>query len=215
MVSRLRRHARQAQGSIKWRTYECSKALALHRAGVDIVADVFRCRAGERGRREADCGPEQLGDAGRRHVQPSVQQADADQCEERRQDAGGVDVFDGRLARTRGIAARRGRHDVSAHAVPQQGIRDRSRYAEDQVALRAEAGRGGHSADVLRHRLSRTGLRGEQGLPATGGQHARRTGRRHRQGRLVGEERRSEGRCGQHQRAARLQGQGHHRHFGR
>ena len=32
------------------------------------------------------------------------------------------------------------RHDVPAHAVPQQGIRDRSRHAEDQVALRAEAG---------------------------------------------------------------------------
>ena len=37
----------------------------------------------------------------------------------------------------------------------------------------------------------------------------------HRQSDLVGEERRSEGRRGQHQCAARLQGQGDHRHFRR
>ena len=54
-----------------------------------------------------------------------------------------------------------------------------------------------------------------QDLPAAGRQHAGRARRQDRQGGLVREERRSEGRRGQHQCAARLQGQGHHRHHRR
>ena len=140
---------------------------------------------------------------------------DADQRAERRQDAGRLDVLHRRAARPRRLAAGRERHDVHAHAVSQQGVRDRPRHAEDQVALRAEAGRRGDSADVLRHRLSRPRLRREQDLPAAGRQHAGRARRQDRQGDLVGEERRSEGRRGQHQCAARLQGQGDHRHLRR
>ena len=194
---------------------KCLWAVDSKSAGIGAGARVFGCRTGECGRREADRRPQELGDAGRRHVQPALQQAHADQRPERGQDAGGVDVLDRRAARTRGLAARAERHDVRAYAVSQQGVRHRSRHAEDQVALRAQAGRGGHSADVLRHRVSGTRLRGEQDLPAAGRQHAGCAGCRHRQGDLVGEERRSEGRRRQHQRAARVQGQGDHRHFRR
>ncbi len=106
-------------------------------------------------------------------------------------------------------------HDVRAHAVSQQGVRHRPGHAKDQMALRAEAGRRRDSPDVLRHRVSGPRVRGEQDLPAAGRQHAARARRRNRQGDLVREERGSESRCGQHQCAARLQGQGDHRHFRR
>ena len=85
-------------------------------------------------------------------------------------------------------------------------------HAEDQVEVRAEAGSGGDSADVLRHGEPRAGLCRWQGLPAAGRQHAGCAGRQERQGRVEREERRPEGGRGQHQCAAHLQGQGHHRH---
>ena len=130
-----------------------------------------------------------------------------------RQDAGRVDVLDRRAARPRRLAAGDRRHDVPAHAVPQQGLRDRPRRPEDQVEVRAEAGPGGDSADVLRHRQPRPRLRRGQDLPAAGRQHAGGARRQDRQGAVDGQERRSEDRRGQHQRAARLQGQGDHRHL--
>ncbi len=111
-----------------------------------------------------------------------------------------------------GFPAGRRRHDVHPHAVPEQRLRTERRRSEDRLEIRAQAGSGGHPADVLRHRLPRPGLRGRQGVPAAGRQHAGGAQRQGRQGALVGEERRSESRCRQHQCAAHLQGQGHHRH---
>src|SRR6266550_2566605 len=100
-----------------------------------MAARVSRRRIGELGCRQADCRPQELGDAGWRHVQPALQQADADQRAKRGQDAGRVDVLHRRAARSRGFAAGYRRHDVFAYAVSQQSIRHRSRYAEKQIFL--------------------------------------------------------------------------------
>ena len=131
---------------------------------------------------------------------------------QRRQDAGRVDVLHRRAARPRRLAAGDRRYDVPALAVPQQGLRARPRHPEDHVEVRAQAGSGGDSADVLRHGQPRPRLRRRQGLPAAGRQHAGGARRQDRQGGVEREERRPEAGRGQHQRAARLQGQGHHRH---
>jgi len=59
---------------------------------------------------------------------------------------------------------------------------------------------------------SRPGLRRRQGHPAAGRQHAGGARRQERQGAVEHQERRSEAGRREHQRAAHLQGQGHHRH---
>ena len=86
---------------------------------------------------------------------------------------------------------------------------------QDRLEVRAEAGSERHSGDVLRHGQSRRRLCGRQDLPASGRHDAGRARRQDRQGRVVGEERRSRQGRDRHLGAARVQGQGHHRHLGR
>ena len=62
---------------------------------------------------------------------------------------------------------------------------------QDRLEVRAEAGSERHSGHVLRHGQSRRRLCGRQDLPAPGRHDARRARCQDRQGRLVGEERRS------------------------
>ena len=100
--------------------------------------------------------------------------------------------------------------------VPEHRLRARSEEREqDRLEVRAEAGSERHSGDVLRHGESRRRLCGRQDLPASGRHDRRRARREDRQGRVVGEERRSRQGRDRHVGAARVQGQGHHRHLGR
>ncbi len=157
----------------------------------------------------------ELGHPGRRLRQSSLQRSQADQREQRRAAAGGMDHVDRRAARPRGLAARDRRHDVRAYAVSEQRVRGQPEGPVVQVEVRAEAERGRRAGDVLRHGESRPRVRRRQDPAATGRHDAGRARRQHRQGRLEREERRSEDRRDQHERAARLQGQGDHRHLRR
>jgi glucose dehydrogenase len=94
---------------------------------------------------------------------------------------------------------------------PNKVFADRARGPADQVEVRAQAGSDGDPGDVLRHREPRPRLRRGQDLPAAGRHHAGRARREDRQGAVEGQERRSEERRDQHQRAAHLQEQGVHR----
>ena len=73
----------------------------------------------------------------------------------------------------------------------------------------------GHPGDVLRYRQSRRRLWQRQDLPVSGGHDPGGARRRHRPGRLAGQERRSEHRRDRHQRAGDLQEPGVRRHFRR
>ena len=92
---------------------------------------------------------------------------------------------------------------------------DLSKDEQDRLEVRAQAGSERHSGDVLRHGQPRRGLCRRQDLPASGRHDAGRARCQDRQGRLVGEERRSRQGRDRHVGAARVQGQGHRRHFGR
>src|SRR3954453_3602941 len=106
--------------------------------------------------------------------------------------SGCLDVLNRGLAWARRLAAGHRRHDVPAHAVPQQRLRDRTGHAENQVEICAEAGFGGDSADVLRYSKSRAGVWRWQDLPAAGRQHAGCAGRQERHRRMECSERRPE-----------------------
>ena len=135
------------------------RAGAVGSAGVGLC----QCRRGEK-----HCQFEELGHAGWRHVQPALHQAEPDQQGQRRQDAGRLDLLDRCAARPRRLAAGHRRQDVPAFAVPEQGLRDRPRHAEDPVEVRAQARPGRDPADVLRHRQPRPRVCRGQGHLAAG-----------------------------------------------
>src|SRR3954467_2224193 len=74
---------------------------------------------------------QQLGDAGRRFCQPSLQQTQAGQRQQREEASGCLDVLNRGIAWARRLATGHRRHDVPAHTVPQQRLRDRTGHAEN------------------------------------------------------------------------------------
>ena len=92
---------------------------------------------------------------------------------------------------------------------------DLDRREQDRLEIRAEAGSERHSGDVLRYGESRRRLWRRHDLPASGRHHAGRARRQDRQGRVDGEERRSQQGLDRHLRSAGGQGQGSGRHFRR
>ena len=118
----------------------------------------IRCRDVRRGhslcQRRVDqdvAGPERLGDADGRLRQHALLEAQPEP-HQRRQAPGRLDLLDRRAARSRGLAARDRRHDVRAHAVPEQRLCARpQRREQDHLEVRAEAGPDRHPGDVLRH----------------------------------------------------------------
>ena len=185
----------------------CLSAAAVFAAGSDLC---------ERGTDQAVAGRQAMGHAGRKLCQHASFDAQADHGRQCRQAAGGVDVLDGRIARSRGRAPGDRRHDVPSWAVPESGLRIEPRRREqDRLEIPAGAGSDRHSGHVLRYRQPRPVLCRRQDLPEPGRYDAGGARRQDRQGRLVAEERRSEQGRDLHRRAARDQGQGPGRHLRR